>query len=181
MILSFYREGGEATVNIFYDKNLIRKYLNFLAKNELPDEDKRILQKSLLCLQNLGSSIKCRWKLIIDYLGCPKSDEWKCNSKCDVCLNTTNIDENEITNFALPVLKFLKDRKILRSHLLYILLGRPSELSKVPEYLREDATMEGLVGMYLCFLHRGRLPNYSMRHAPVYKIGLFLFFFPRSF
>ena len=141
------REGGKANLLVFHDKKLVQTYHNFIQKGNMSEEDKSILKRSLVGIQNLCSMDRCRWGTILSYLENRPIENWKCETMCDVCIDGVNKEEMDITTFALPILKFMQERRLSKSHLAYIVNGRPSEMARLPIDLRELATLEGIAGI----------------------------------
>ena len=121
-------------------------YHNYIVKGKHSDDDKHVLQKSLIGIQNVCVLNKCRWATILDYFRNLPNPNWTCLSKCDICQDIVNKEEIDASSICIPVLKFMQSRKLLRSHLLYIMCGRPSELPKLPNDILDAAVFDGLTG-----------------------------------
>ena len=142
------REGTSGTIFIFHDRNVLSRHRNHLQKSlregTISSEMAELLNASLLAMQNLGENICCRWRKILQYFKCVPSEEFSCNN-CDNCESETYTVD--LTYFARPVLSFLAEVSVVRSKLVYMLVGTVSGLKKVDDKTKEIALHHQLIGL----------------------------------
>lgn len=142
------REGTSGTIFIFHDRNVLSRHRIHLQKSlregTISSEMAELLNASLLAMQNLGENICCRWRKILQYFKCVPIEEFSCNN-CDNCESETYTVD--LTYFARPVLSFLAEVSVVRSKLVYMLVGTVSGLKKVDDKIKEIAMHHQLIGL----------------------------------
>ena len=128
------REGNNGDIFILYNRQTMALHSGHLKRsldNKLiTKETADILSDSLLAMQMLSESNKCRWGSFLEYFNAVPDHEFRCEVNCDNCVS--DVEDREITELAKPILEFiLSCHSITRSKLIYLLLGNNSEIEKV--------------------------------------------------
>ena len=142
------REGSAGSIIIFHNRNILSMHHQHLQQSvregKFNNNMAELLSESILAMQNLCETYSCRWLKILEYFKCAPCGDFTCKN-CDNC--ESDRFAIDVTNFARPVLAFLSEHSVVRSKLLYIVIGSSSGLNKVDEFTKNKADSHHLIGL----------------------------------